>query len=730
MKRFCFILLALCLVLSLAAPVLAAEEIDTGMLTPGVDAPEVAAVPPEDGGESMDAALAELTARVKKTLDIDDGYTNFYSDYSDGLTPRWTLNWSDEDRQTSVDVTPEGKIMNVSSWINSAAGRDLFNGFDPAFPPLTDKEAADQAESWYGRLFTGKESGRTETSRVYLGTEGIYRYYGAVDLNGLPSPITFSLSVAGHGLDSFYRSDAYMGYVGIVPDPVPAVEEADAARALYDAAALELRYVSDGEGGAVLRYVPIGARTVVDAQSGDAVDMDALYESLGGGAEGYGVAMNADAAAAAEPEATLDSGLTEAELSSIGNYADVLDQAALDERVRALPALGLEDFDLERCSYAMAGEEGDVTASLRYLGTLTEDALCGFSKAGYDQAVAEGWDMTIYKYITLDAKTGELKRVRTSYPLWEKDPTVTMDRADRDAAAEAFLAGALPERLAETALCTLTGYEEGDQSVFAQVHEGYFYPDNCLRVTVNPASGTVDDLSVRWEDVEFGPADEPVDMDAALGAYTDALDVTLGYVAWPLDLAKEENELYSAYQMWGYTYVEELRLAYYYGGTDLVYGVDALTGEPVTDETSEGIYGYDDLTGVPQADMIAALGRAGVGFDGEQFLPERVMTVRDAVVLLLRAGGSSVSEKDDESLLDQACYQGFLKEKSWEPEEEMTGDGFLRMMLGASRYGYAAELLPDGYDQIAGALDLALEDGEAPLTRAEAAELLYTFMER
>ena len=71
-----------------------------------------------------------------------------------------------------------------------------------------------------------------------------------------------------------------------------------------------------------------------------------------------------------------------------------------------------------------------------------------------------------------------------------------------------------------------------------------------------------------------------------------------------------------------------------------------------------------------------------------------------------------------------------MKEKTWEPEEELTGDGFLRMMLGASRYGDAAELLEDGYDQIAQALGLAPADGAAPITRAEAAELLYTFMER
>ena len=162
--------------------------------------------------------------------------------------------------------------------------------------------------------------------------------------------------------------------------------------------------------------------------------------------------------------------------------------------------------------------------------------------------------------------------------------------------------------------------------------------------------------------------------------------------------------------------------------------VDAVTGEAIVNEEPEGVYAYDDLEGVAQAEMIAALGEAGVGFDGASFHPEKALTFRDGVVLLLRAGGSHISARDDGALLDQAWYQGLVAEKSWDPDRDMTGTDFLRMLLGASRYGDGAALLEengqDGYMLMAGALGMTVEKPEDTLTRAQAAELLYVFMSR
>ena len=742
MKRTLSLILCLLMGLGLALPALASEGEETTL-------PAEAASPAETGASGEDPAdmeqvLTELTEKVKKTLDVDDDYTDFSSDYYGGPDPTWSLNWSDDARRLSVEARADGTVMNAYYWQDGGAS-DNFYGFDPALPALEAEQAQSQADSWYEKLFTGAESARQDEMHINLGQDGSYRFSGTVLINGLESPVTYVMVIGEDGLSSFYRSDSSSGFVGQIPGAEAAVDEDGAAAALAGAVELEKRYVSDGEGGAVLRYMPVGPRTVADAATGEAVDMDALYASFG---DGYGkYASNAAGDAAAEEAMAADGGasLTETELSSIENYGDVMDENAIDESLRTIELLGLEGFDMGRCSYAMDSESGDVTATLRYTGTMTDEQLYGYSGENYAQAAAQGQDMTIYKSITLNAKTGSLLSVSTSYPLWEKAEMIGM--VDQAGFAEQFIQIAAPELAAQAELCTLKGYEDEDVMTFAQVHEGYFYPDNYICVHVAPTAGIVDSFYYAWdEDVSFGPAEDTVDADAALAAYTDALDVTLGYVAWPVDILASDDGLYAEYMQWGYTFVEQLRLGYYYANTDEVLGVDAATGEVVRADKTSDSYEYDDLADVPEAEMIRTLGAAGVGFAGGNFLPEQPFTWRDGAILLLRAGGSYAPEDDDDRLLEQAYYQGFLAEKKWEPDAPMSRIEFLRMLLGASRYGCAAKLAGiwdagfsdvDEADQpwaaLARGLGLAEGDTLEPdgdLTRAGAAAVLYGFMER
>lgn len=762
MKRTTALILALFLAVSLAVPAMAEEpeqqegtaqepnvvlwEIDEPEEAPAeeVPAPEDAPEEPASAAEEvseeeltagLDAALAELVLQVKKTLDVDDGYTELTNDFYDGVSPYWSLSWSDETRQLNVNVREDGTVLNVNRWTDSG-DTDRFYGFDPAFPALSRQEAEEQAEEWLSRLFAEPETARVDSVATVLGTSGNYRFSGTVLINGLPGPTTFSLCVDGTGLSSFYRSDSYGGYVGEIPAPEAAADETAAAEGLAGAVELELRWVSDGEGGASLRYVPVGPTTVVDAQSGEAVDMDALYAGFGG--NGWNTMDAKDAAAETVAMADGGASLTEMELASIDNYGDVMDQDGIDASLRGLTALGLDPFTLQLCSYSMDRESGDVTASLSYTAPMTGEELYGYSKSGFDLSSDMELDLIIHKNITLNAKTGALIRVSTTYPLWEKDPAVTMTQAVRTRAAENFLSLAAPELVKETELCTLKGYNDGDSLLYAQVHEGYFYPDNYLSVTVNPSTGTVDAFTCAWDDdVQFGSAKEPVRSQEALEAYTGALDVTLGYVAWPVDIALTDNELYASLLEQGYTYVEELRLAYYYDGTDRVLGVDGLTGETVTvpDGQAGQVFVYDDLKDVPQAEQIEALGQAGVGFAGGSFRPEAELTQREAVILLLQADGETIlPEAEDGDLLDRASWRGFVTAEDWEPDKTVTRMEFIRMVLCVSRYGDAAKLLNDkadeGYEAIAQALGMDTAEPDGPATRAAAAEMLYRFMDR
>ena len=725
MKKIIALALALCLCMGLAAPALA-----------------------ETAPVDMEAALTAVTAQVKDTLRVDDDYTDFYGDFYDDLVPTWLLNWSDEDRSLSVTCDETGKITDVYAYTYTDTN-DRFYGFDPAFPALSAEDARALAEEWLARFMGEGESARIDSQSATLGADGNYRYYGTILLNGLESPITFTIRIDQNGLRSYSRSDGYNPYVGEIPAAEAQSGQLSAAVHLAGAVDMELYYITDeATGEARLQYVPVGAYTVVDAQTGEVVDMDALYESFQ--ESGYG--MSTMEAAAAEAPAVdgayrNTAGLSEMELASISSYGDVLNQEELDSLLRVIKALGItEDFEIVRCSYSMDSETGDVTASLRYSAPMTEQELYGYSKSEYEQYVQWGESLTIYKYVTVNAKTGELVSLSTSYPLWERDPG-EWDPDDLEKSAGEFLNLCAREMYLDSALCTLSGYDGGDGLTYARVQSGYFFPENYLYVEMNPATGTVDTFRYVWdEDVSFASARGIVSASDAAAAYVDALDVTLGYVAWPEEIRADQPELLR-YAEWGYTWVESLRLAYYFNGLDEVAGVDALTGAALVESVSEaGAYVYNDLAASESREAIEALGQAGIGFEGGQFQPSAILTQRDAVTLLLQAAGYDVTGWEDEALGREAEYMGFIEAGMWKPDTTVTRMAFVKMILRPSRYGDTAELqdiwvsdfsdvteMEMGYAAIAKGLGLVTGTAFEPAvvcTRAMAADFLYAFMSR
>lgn len=711
MKRFLSLLLALCLGLTLAVPVWAETE-------------------------DMEAALQAVTLHVKDVLEIDDEYAEFSGSYDDGLRPGWSLTWSDEGRDLSVQCDEGGTVTDVSRWEDSG-GRSSFYGFDAAFPALAEDDARAQAERWLARLMGKGETTRIDRTDVILKTNGDYRFSGTILMNGLDSPVTFRMTIGSAGLTGYSRSDGYSGYVGDVPSPRPAVKQADAAKALANAVVLDLYYVTDADGQARLRYVPAGPRTVVDAQSGETVDMDALYASFGSTYNGKEVPMEAEAAMAMDSNA--GRGLTEVELSSIANYADAMPQERLDSLLRGLGDLGLADFALTRCSYRM-DNEGNITASLRYTSEMTADNLYGYSMTAFWELKDWGGAPTITKRITADAKTGQLLSVSTDYPVWERDGT---DYAPTDGAG--FLRAAAPEMFAQTALREGSDADGQSEQTYARMHDGWFFPENYLYVRLNDATGTVDEFRFEWDDeTVFAPSEGIVDAAAAKAAYIGALTLTLGYTAWPEGIDYDDPILYK-YIDWGYTFIESLRLAYYYRGTDAVDGVDALTGEAIA-RAADGSYAYGDLAGVPEAEAIEALGAAGIGFDGGSFGPAEALTVADAAALLLQAAGYDTRAWDEETLKNEAVWLGLFAAADWQPEHALTRMEFIRSIVGASEYGAAAALggiwdsgfrdvdaADEGFAAIARALGMASGKTlapESPCTRADGAQLLYGFMSR
>lgn len=700
--------------------------------------PAMAETAPEEPLESMDESMTDVTVRVKETLRIGDEYEEFSGSWDDWLNGRWNLYWSGAAASLSVTADADGKV--VDYWYYSdAESSDRFYGFDPKFPELDETEAEKTAQDWLDRLVGEGESARIDTRRTEL-DDGSFRYGGTIELNGLESPIGFTMRLASDGtLRSYSRDDAYGGYMGALPSAQAKTDKTAAAEALADTVALELYWVSDGESGAVLRYVPHFARHIVADETGECVDMDALYDSFDGAGFGPDTVMEAEAAAM---DAGGMNGLTEIELAAVQGYADALEATELDALLREIDELGLDGFNQTGARYSQSAD-GDITCDLTYTKTMTESELYGYSRESYDEAVSYGSDMLIRKYLTVDAMTGALERVSTNYPLWEREAE---KEKDQTAVAEAFLAKAAPEEFAASKLCTLSGWDNG--TVWAQVEKGYFYPENRLTVTVNPSSGTVDEYERIWDDaVTFGGAKVILEK-KALTAYIDALEVTLGYSAWPVSVS--ERAEYAVYgENYGYSWVEELCLAWYYSGTDRVAGVDAVTGEIVSETPAGAGYAYSDLADCPEAEAIERLGAAGIGLDGGTFAPEEGLDMRTAAILLLQAAGYNPSAWDDERLGEFFVSEGMIAAGAWKPEAAVSRMDFLKMLLSASRYGDACRLEgiwqtdyedwavaakgDRGYAAMAQALALVTQPQLKPsalCTRAAAAEMLCAFLAR
>lgn len=692
----------------------------------------------------MDEALESVAAAVVAALDVPDDYTDFSGSFDDWLGGHWNLWWEKDGGSLSVTADENGKVLDVWRYDNSEDSRSFY-GFDPRFPALEESKAQSLCEDWLARLVTEPETAVVESGHIYP-SSGAYACSGTVHINGVPSPVTFRLTLADDGTVSNYsRSDSYGSYVGEIPAAETSVTEADAAKKLADAVAFELYWVSDGGDQAALRYVPDFPRMIVDAESGESVDMDALYASFYDTGMGLENVAMADEAPAAEMALAAGRGLTETELAAVDAYAYAKPLELLDAPLRAMAELGLDEgFALENADYSQ-NTDGDITVTLRYVKPMTEENLYGFSRAAFDDLVSWGGSTDIEKYITLDAKTGELQELWTYYPVWEKDDASALDEADAGALGESFLQQVAPEKLAVSERCTLSYMGE---YTWAQVEQGWFFPENYMELEINTAAGVIDRYHCYWNDaVQFASTDI-VSEDEARTSYVDALDVCFGYAAWPVEVRDEP--VFRPYIDAGYTWVESLKPAWYFDGREEILGVDAVSGELLLDQSSaDASYEYDDLENTPQRLDIEKLGRAGIGIAGGHFEPETALDMKTAALLLIQTQGWITDAEDLESLRLSAESLGVIEKGAWEPDAELNRMDFLHMLLCAGPYGEALKLdgawsvsfwdkrsvdsAEYGHVAVARALGLVTErkyDFAAPITRAEAASMLCALMSR
>lgn len=709
-------------------------------LTAGLCVPALAAE-----GDAADKRAAAVTLAVKEKLELDTSeYDEFNSSFSENLlTPTWRLYWSGDNGSLSISVTEGGRVESYSrSTYGSSVVKPVTNRgrFTPTFPVLTKDQARETALTFLGKVLEDCESVEMEPAGKSTLSANSYSFSGGILVNGLPSPFSYSIRVGeDNTVTSFRRSGTdWSNILGEVPSNLPAAAEEDAGRALRSTFSFRLEYVLSDDGKeAVLRYLPNSTHDFyVDAQTGKLVDLTELYNGLNKNETTPGLSTRDFM----EANTALKGGLTPAELEGVAKLEGVLSKEELDAALQKLTALGLHKYTLGSVSYTVNSETGEVTARLQY--------------------TREVGERTWRRYVTADGKTAELFSVSSSLP-WGEEIKPTISAAQAQARAEAFLTAQCGAQFAKTDLYNADSALSEDYAGlsrsfhYVQKENGYFFTANSISVAVDCTDGSISSYSKSFDcDVPFRSPEGIVDLDAALDAWLATYDVALQYLAVPEALDPNLPEFQPLTKQ-GYSYLYRLTQAYQLERSAYAHGVDAHTGNAVvTVPGVEKAVEYDDLDGHWVAEKALRMAQFNVGWLGGSMEPDKALTQIDLVALLASTDGwlYDSGEGDADALYQRAYSMGILTEDQRDDDAVVDRCRLVKLLLDCTGYGDVAQIpgifrcdfadaedIPEeymGYVALAWGLGLVEGDGSncfqptAPATRAEAAAVLYRYLDR
>ena len=712
-----------------------------------------AALPAAAAEEDADAKLTAITQSVKSALALDtEDYSYFQGDYDQQeLTALWDLYWDGQTGSLSVSALDDGTIISYYRYDNmdeSGSQEGL-----PTFPQGDPAKAKAAAQSFLDRVLTpGVESVVLEDpSEPTSLSSTTFRFNGTILLNGLPSPLTYSLTVraSDNQVTRFWRDAPGTMFLGDIPGADAKTAQADAAAALKSTLSLRLEYILPDSDStqAVLCYLPnSGHEFYVDAQSGKLVDLTALEEEMYRFA-GMGGAAGDSGAASDTAAAETEESLSEAEQAGIAQMEGVLSSQALDSALRAVTEYGLAGYELVSARFSVGTAERDeaapVTCALRY------------SKSGDDGVASRNF--------TVDARTGAVQRL-SSYIPWNEDSKAVLTQAEAQAKAEAFLKARFGDHYSHLALYETPGQEavplDSDASVFAysfrfaRQENGYFFPDQYYTVRVDSTDGSVCGLSYYYDEaVAFASPEGILSADAALDAWMDTYTVTLGYLLVPETLTGSDAVSQRLIQM-GFASFYHLKLGYALEREDSLRGIDAKSGEPVgyAWQTADSGLTYSDIAGTWAETDVLRLARFNVGYAGGVFQHAKELTQWDLVCLLYSLRYTPIDpadpEQDRDGVYAIAYQMGILSREGRDDEAVLTRGELVRYLLDAAGYGSVARLegiftcsytdraaIPAGelgYAALAQGLGLisGTYNGTAAATRGQAAAMLCRLMER
>lgn len=709
-------------------------------------------VPAGAAGTTTDKQLSQVTASVKSTLGIGSEYTEFYGETSNnGVFTFWNLNWNSDDKSIMVEANDKGKVFTY--YMNQEDYSEQNKGNLPSFPKVSRADALKTAEGFVKKVLGSGESAVFDTPDERSNMNQHY-FNGKIQLNGIPSPITFSVTVnaKNNQVIRFYRSDSHDGFIGDIPAATPGSDKDKAAQDLKGTLKLDTVYVTDDENSkqAVLRYIPAKSDAYyVDAATGQLVNLTERYEEINkegsylyyetedaaaysgySGSGGRGASNNAKEGPSADVE------LSKAEEEGIAKMEGVMSSAELDQKLRAISALGLDTQSLTSFNYWIDHEENKVYARLEY--------------ANKDKPESRR------SYINVNARTGEIKTIDGYIPYVE-NRTASVTKEDAQKKAEDFLKSLWADKFAKLDLfdTDTENIDAGSYTFeFTRKENGYFYIPNTFTVSISVVDGTVTRLYYTFDDdISFQDPSGIISEEAAIDAWFKSYAATLGYMRIPVAL--DPNDPINEYlRAEGQNYYYGLGLAYYLSRETDYAGVDAKTGELVQQpDYSRPVITYSDIDSTWAKAQVEALAEYGIGYPGGKLLPTESLTQLDYVTLLVSTRSYTLDrDTSADDIYNYAYNMGILTPEKRNDKAILNRAETVKILLDYIGYGEVAQLknifrctfsdadsIPEeyyGYAAIAQGMGLVNGNSngafsaDKTITRIEAAVIVYNYMNR
>ncbi len=678
-----------------------------------------------DGLES-----AILTAKAK--IFVPDYLTEFDSDiHKSDNKIEYYLRWynNDRDGELSVTINDRGDIIRYSS---NTYGE---NTNSPKFAAFTNQELAEKSLDWlksvnpeWAKDYSMDFASFSEKSNVYGGIEylSFYRYVNGIRF--LNDSISFNVNnITG---EIVYMNSNHT-YADTIPSADNILSVDEAAQIYYEQSPLNLMYTSFEEHSAVLVYNLSSPQLKINAKDGSVIKTSRTYNGINGAVMEESAATDSASGGANK--------FTESELKNLAEIDNLLSEKELVALAKALSDTGLDSASFESCSYTRqrnyiyTDEESVEDASL-YIASLTFI----FNK---------GEDDEYRGYVTFDAQTGELISYSAyNYHIYYRDNTKKEPKVSEKTALEVakkFIGENNPNN-ASKAMDATPSYINTDSMYilnFSRQENDIPYPSNYIYVATDSDTGLITSYNTCWEDdIAFESPDGILDIESAKEKFKE----NVGFKPFYVYSYKDDNDT-----------DPDIILAYG-SATPQESMIFAKNGEkPITHTDNDTIIYPTDTEGHYAKDRIMALLAAGIiAIDAEntQFRPDDAITYRELAAMTARLTRRYY-------IWDLSSITAFVKNnniisdsKIFEPDktaQRADGPSYIVSALGYRevaelsniyRVGFAdAEQIPsDKLGFVAIAKGMGLINGDengcfnpnAPLTRADAAIMIYNYLAR